>query len=117
MTLKERIVKHCKLNNIPVSRLEKELGFAGGYISKLDKSMPNSSKLQKIADYFNVSLDYLMTGEDSSSHKFSAETATLVGKIRNDTELSKALQKYFDLSDAKKKHVIEIINLLSEVQQ
>ena len=45
---------------------------------------------------------------------FSDEAAHLVAKIRKDTELSKALQKYFELSDAKKKHVVELINLLAE---
>lgn len=69
MTLKERIVGLCRQENIPISKLEKELGFAGGYISKLDKSTPNSSKLQKIAEYFDVTLDYLMTGEKKSSHQ------------------------------------------------
>lgn len=39
-----------------------------------------------------------------------AEYAKLVGKIRNDTELSKALLKYFELSDAKKKHIVDLIN-------
>lgn len=69
MTLKERIVGLCKQENIPISKLEKELGFAGGYISKLDKSTPNSAKLQKIAGYFGVTLDYLMTGKEKTSHK------------------------------------------------
>ena len=40
-----------------MNQLEKELGFAVGYISKLDKSTPNSKYIQKIADYFNVSVD------------------------------------------------------------
>lgn len=69
MTLKERIVGLCKRENIPISKLEKELGFAGGYISKLDKSTPNSAKLQKIAEYFGVTLDYLMTGKEKTPHK------------------------------------------------
>lgn len=67
ITLKERIVGLCKQENIPISKLEKELGFAGGYISKLDKSTPNSAKLQKIAEYFGVTLDYLMTGKEKTS--------------------------------------------------
>jgi len=45
---------------------------------------------------------------------FSDESAHLVAKLARDPELSKALQKYFELSEAKKKHVIELINLFSE---
>lgn len=62
MTLKERIKSLCKNNGVSLNKLETELDFAKGYLSKLDKSTPNSAKLQKIADYFGVSLDYLMTG-------------------------------------------------------
>lgn len=64
MTLRDTIKELCKRDGISLNKLEIELGFAKGYISKLDKSTPNSSKLQKIADHFNVSLDYLMTGKE-----------------------------------------------------
>ena len=52
-----------------MNQLEQELGFGKGYISKLGKSIPNVSKIQLIANYFNVTVDYLMTGEDSSDKK------------------------------------------------
>lgn len=72
MTLKERVKNLCKSNGVSMNQLEKELGFATGYISKLDKSTPNSKYIQKIADYFNVSVDYLMTGKET---EFSIEMA------------------------------------------
>ena len=115
MDLRERIVNLCKERQIPVRKLEDDLGFGGGYISKLHKSTPNTEKINQIANYFCVSLDYLVNGKEPELDKYSEEMATLVGKIRSDVELSKALLKYFELSDAKKKHVIESINLLSEV--
>lgn len=61
MNLKERIVNLCKERDITVSKLENDLGFAGGYISKLNKSTPNTDKINQIANYFSVSLDYLET--------------------------------------------------------
>lgn len=64
MTLKERIKGLCKENGISMNQLEKELGFAAGYISKLGKSAPNSTYIGKIADYFNVSIDYLTKGKE-----------------------------------------------------
>lgn len=112
MNLKERIVNLCKERDITVSKLENDLGFAGGYISKLNKSTPNTDKINQIANYFSVSLDYLVNGKEET---YTDESAHLVAKIRKDTKLSKALLKYFELSDVKKNHVIELINLLSEV--
>ena len=34
------------------------------------RANPGVKKLQKIADYFNVSLDFLMTGEDKTQNAF-----------------------------------------------
>ena len=36
---------------------------------KSGRSKPKQEKLQKIADYFGVSVDYLMTGKNSSNIK------------------------------------------------
>lgn len=69
MDLKKRIQELCRNSGISMNQLEQELGFGKGYISKLGKSIPNVSKIQLIANYFNVTVDYLMTGEDSSDKK------------------------------------------------
>lgn len=82
---------------------------------KKGRSKPNQKNMLKIAEYFGVSLDYLMTGKEPEFDKYGAESAHLVAKIRNDAGLTQALEKYFELSVKKKKHVIELISLLSEV--
>lgn len=66
MTLKDNIKNLCKEKGVSMNKLETDLEFGKGYISKLDKSVPNSAKLQKIADYFGVSIDYLLNGKSSS---------------------------------------------------
>ena len=114
MTLRERVKILCKEQKTSLNALETECGFAKGYASKLDKSTPNAENLRKIANYFNVSVDYLMTGKEDLEGDISDESAHLIAQIRKDTELPDALKKYFGLSDAKKKHVVELINLLSE---
>lgn len=67
MTLKERIKTLCKENGVTVNKLEKTLGFGTGYVAKLDNSVPNTAKIQLIADYFSVSVDYLLTGEEKEN--------------------------------------------------
>lgn len=106
----------CKLNNVTPYKIWKETGISRSTFSdwKNGKSTPKQDKLAKIADYFGVTVDYLMTGKEPETKEYSSEAAHLVAKIRKDTELSKALLKYFELPDAKKKHVVELINLLSE---
>ena len=67
MNVKERIQFLCKKNGITSKSLEEHLGFGKGYISKIDKSAPNLSKIKPIADYFGVTVDYLMTGKEANS--------------------------------------------------
>lgn len=89
MTLKDRIQDSCKRAGISMNQLEETLGFGKGYISKLGKSTPNISKIQKIADYFNVSVDFLMNGEDNSSEKYylNEETSRMAQSIFENKEL------------------------------
>ena len=65
MTVFERIEDLRKSRKISQGKLEKELGFSNGSISKWKTSMPTPERLQKIADYFGVTVDYLMTGRDN----------------------------------------------------
>ena len=68
-----------------MNKLENELNFGKGYISKLGSSQPNVNKLQQIADYFSVSLDYLMSGE-SNGDNLSLLTAKDERDIAKDME-------------------------------
>lgn len=78
MNLKERIKTLCKENGITVNKLEKTLGFGTGYVAKLDNSTPNTAKIQLIADYFKVSVDYLMKGEKPDIPTFEPEHLELI---------------------------------------
>lgn len=66
MTVFERIESLRKSKKISQGKLEKELGFSNGSISKWKTSMPTLERLQKIADYFGVTINYLMNGEEDN---------------------------------------------------
>lgn len=66
MSTYETIKTLCKERGIAVTALEKELGFGRGSIGKLRNSQTSAERLQKIADYFNVTVDYLVNGSDAS---------------------------------------------------
>lgn len=65
----ERVKNLCKERKIPISKLEKDLGFSNGYIGQLRKGVFPSDRLILIANYLNISPDYLMTGETPSEKK------------------------------------------------
>lgn len=55
-----RIKDLCYQSGITIARLEKTLGFSNGTISKWGNQVsPSAEKIEKVADYFNVSTDYI----------------------------------------------------------
>ena len=99
MSIKERVKDLCKEKGISLNKLEQEIGVASGYLSKLDN--PGIKTVKLIADYFNVSVDYLMTGEEKEVPTFSPEHIELISA-------------YDKLSSADKLAIMQIIKSLSE---
>ena len=63
MTVLERIKMLCReKRNISITTLEQTLGYSNGSLSKA-KDIP-SSRIAEIAKFLDVSVDYLMTGEE-----------------------------------------------------
>lgn len=55
----EKIKALCKERGVAVTGLEKELGISRGSLCKIDKNKPSAEKIQKIADYFSVDVNWL----------------------------------------------------------
>lgn len=50
-----------------VAQLERELGFSNGSIAKWERTSPSIDKVQKVADYFGVSIDYIQGKTDDAN--------------------------------------------------
>lgn len=61
-----RIKELCRLHKITVQKLELELGEKPSTIARTT-SNSKANKLFKIAKYFNVSMEYLLTGEEPAA--------------------------------------------------
>lgn len=64
MSIVENIKSLCKQHDTSIPKLEKEFRFGNGAIYNWDKNSPSIEKLQKVANYFRVSTDYLLYGFD-----------------------------------------------------
>jgi transcriptional regulator with XRE-family HTH domain len=64
MSLVEKVRFLCKQRKTNVASLERELDFGNGTIRKWDKAYPSADKLKKVADYFGVTVDYLLNESD-----------------------------------------------------
>lgn len=62
MSFYERIIDLCVKNNINKTTLEKTLGFSQNLVNKWKTSTPPIKKVRLLADYFGVSVAYLLEG-------------------------------------------------------
>lgn len=65
MTLVETVKDLCAKHDTNFAALERALGFGGGSIRKWDEATPSGDRLAKVADYFGVTVDYLLGREKS----------------------------------------------------
>lgn len=64
MTTFERIKKLAKKRDVTLQKVATDLGFGESTLYKWKKQTPNGEYLSKVADYFHVSVDYLLGRED-----------------------------------------------------
>ena len=106
----ELLQKH----GVSTYKVSKETGIAQSVFSswKNGISTPKQDKMQKIADYFNVSLEYLMTGEEregGEKYYLNDETA----KMAQDIFENKELRMLFDTArDAEPEDLQAVHNML-----
>lgn len=75
-------------HNVTAYRVAKETGVTTATLTswKQGKYTPKREKLEKIADYFGVSIEYLMTGKEDSEKKETTLTTKDERDIAKDLE-------------------------------
>lgn len=58
-----RIKNLCQIKGISIAKLERDLNFANGSIAKSDEKI-SAYRLHAIAEYFQVSMEYLLYGKN-----------------------------------------------------
>lgn len=109
MNCVERIKTICKEQKVPISKLERDLGFANGYIGQLRKGVLPYDRLVQVAEYLSVTTDYLMTGED----KKIAPTADGERIDMNEVDIA-FYGNYKELSDDDQKTIRDMVRVMRE---
>lgn len=109
----------CNKNNVTPYRVCKETGLTTATISnwKAGRYTPKQDKLQKIADYFGVTLEYLMTGEEKEGEEkyyINEETAEMAQTLFE----NRALRVLFDAAkDATPEDLKTTYNMLMALKK
>lgn len=61
----EKIKELADNRGISLMKLEEDLGYSRNTLYKLKSQKPNAERISEIADYFNVSTDYLLGRTDN----------------------------------------------------
>ena len=95
----------CENNDEKPLNVVKKLSVAHGSITNWKKgTVPNGKTLQKIADYFNVSVDYLLTGQKEKAPQDIPE-----GLSELDAEIIKV---FSTLPEEKKQQALSYLEFL-----
>ena len=95
----EKIKELCKKRGITIGTLEEKLGLSRNSIYTIKSKKPSAERIQTIADYFNVSTDYLLGRTDtpaiaSNSNEIFSEKGRAIA--RKYDSFSPEKQKYYD---------------------
>jgi phage repressor protein len=110
----EKIKELALKRGISLQKVAEDLGYSINYLYTLKEKTPKSDRLQEIADYFNVSTDYLLgrtdnpvIAGDSKEHFF------FEGKEVDVEELASTAMRFNGkpLSDEDKKAIQNIIEI------
>jgi transcriptional regulator with XRE-family HTH domain len=106
MSVVDRVRELCKKKDTNLNALEKELGFGRSTISKWEKVSPSIDKLTRVANYFHVSVDYLI-GNDGEEMPIKIRTiaAHLEDKEITDKKMDMILKYLNALFDEEEKKI------------
>lgn len=116
----DRFYSQCLKKEIKPNPLAKELGISSGVITKWKNGgIPNGETLNKIADYLDCSVDYLLGRTDSPQKTTSAideYLARIEAKEPNQAIImhrnEKGGQEVIQLSEERLQRILKIIDLM-----
>lgn len=110
----ENFERLMKAHGVSAYRVAKDTGIAQSVLSswKTGVSKPKPDKLRILADYFGVSLDYLINGESVISKPHHENTYPPLTKV--EIELLKA---FSELNELGRKHVLSYAQDMLKIEE
>lgn len=106
MTLLDRIKQLCEEKGETLASLERKMDFGNGTVRRWGDTTPSGDKLAKVADFFNVSVDYLLGRGASEAAEHISDDLD-----ENFTILSRNAKK---LSPSQRKKLLDIAKVMFE---
>lgn len=118
MGIYDKIKSLCKERSVTITGLEKDLGFARGSLSKIDKNKPSAERIQKLADYFNYPVEYFMNDSAQASGKeelyYNPEIGDIAQAIFDNPDLHALMKASMNLDAEELRSVEHLIKTMKE---
>ncbi|MEN2665813.1 helix-turn-helix transcriptional regulator [Listeria aquatica] len=109
MAIYERIKQLANKDGITIKELETKLGFVKNSLYKWKKASPSIDRVEKVASYFNVSVDFLLGRIDKVEHdELYRETLDQIASEKM-IALLNILDDYYSVSSVTYDHGEEFI--------
>ncbi len=107
----EKIKELAKKRGKSLGQVEEDLGYGRNTLYKIKNSTPNAERIAEIANYFNVSTDYLLGRTDNPTIAGDSKEYSWQGKTLNVEEMASNVMMFGgrELTDEKKKIIQSII--------
>lgn len=107
----EKIKELAKKRGKSLGQVEEDLGYGRNTLYKIKNSTPNAERIAEIANYFNVSTDYLLGRTDNPAIAGDSKEYTWRGKTLNVEEMASNVMMFGgrELTGEKKKIIQSII--------
>lgn len=80
----DRIRELANAKGHSLTTLESSLGLGNGTISRWKSNSPNTDKLCKVADYFGVSVDYLLGRSENAYCHLDKKTQHMIASLQRE---------------------------------
>ena len=90
----EKIKELAKKRGKSLGQVEEDLGYGRNTLYKIKNSTPNAERIAEIANYFNVSTDYLLGRTDNPAIANSKEQFFFEGKEVDIEQLASTAMRF-----------------------
>lgn len=112
--LRSRIEELCKEKDVKPTQVFVQSGVGKIFFYNLKKSEPSYEKVQRLANFFNTSVDYLIGLSNIKDKPFDSTTEELIKLINTDAQAQELLLLFRELlPEAKTSILAEIQNLVA----
>ena len=114
MDIVSRVKSLASKRGLTIAQLEKEVGLSPNSLYRWNKNKPSLDKLENVADYFNISADYLLGRiDDPNITSEDMDAAELINSmLEGDDNVVKLMKKISSLGEDDYKTVENLVDFL-----